>query len=56
MPRCVSVSLNAGVESTTLERIYVRPELEVVELAAGCNRAEPYEVSTFNTLIKEGKS
>lgn len=46
--------LGTTVNPTNFERIYVKPEAEVVDLDAACDRPEPYEAATFNTLIKEG--
>ena len=34
----------------------MKPEAEVVDLDAACDRPEPYEAATFNTLIKEGNA
>ena len=43
------------IEPTNNERFLVRPEVTTVDISSGCERSEPYERATFNTLVKEGK-
>ncbi|XP_053400582.1 uncharacterized protein LOC123557220 [Mercenaria mercenaria] len=42
------------IETSTNLRVYVALEVANVDIATACNRAEPYETATFNTLVKEG--
>jgi hypothetical protein len=44
-----------GIEPSTHLRVYVALESFTADIATACNRDVPYETSTYNTLVKEGK-